>query len=187
MDATPTPIRRWIVLFSGFLQHRGDHSGISRLWSKLHATSCGHDSVVLFFPWSADTDGIAEWMFRCSPTAPRIILAGYSFGAQTACNLAGSLKNRGIGVESLVFCDAVRRTSYRLGWWRSLFPAIPIIIPSNVGEVWQFRQTLDWPRGHRVAAAGLETVVHSPAMLARTHKYMDDAADFHQRVAEVAA
>jgi hypothetical protein len=114
----------------------------------------------------------------------------------SAVLLARELAGCGINVRALVLSDPVYRHGYRLGQWRAMVPWSRIKVPTNVAEVWWFRQknprfgfrSGSWwhPSGHELLVETEETIVHGPWILEREHDSMDDAEEFHETASQVA-
>jgi hypothetical protein len=191
-------VAKWHLVISGFTQHRGDPTGSQRLWMELRA-AVGREpnTAVEFFCWNADWNAVAEWIWRCGPAGepPVVFVYAYSWGAGWGfVQLARELRKRGIDVRWAVLCDPVYRHPL-LPWlffWLSISRLFRprIVAPPNVDHVWYCVQRLDrWPqpRGHQViAAVPRATYVLGPLLLERTHHYMDDAPEWHERALETA-
>ena len=189
MPPMPT-IAEWHIVLSGFLQRAGDVNGVVLIWNELRRLVHGRpDAVAQLHSWNANLVDLAELIARTRPSEemPRVHIYGYSWGGQSAVNLARELGRRGVPVDRLVLSDAVYRHWYKLGWWRAFVPWLKIRVPDTVRRVTHFRQQQSLPMGHIVQAEnpGLTTV--DPVVLLRVdHKWMDDAAEFRCACLEAA-
>lgn len=186
------------ILFSGFTQRRGClGNGIEHLLDLLTWKLAKPTTLIELVPWYISPESIAArlvklWRncYRITGEPMRIHLIGYSFGGQTAANVAGLLEHEHAAVDCLTLCDPVRRRG-RL-WWASAFnPWASIEITANVQRVTWFEQRKRWlkewpvcsPIGHRVelangnAATTLEPVRHLSHC---NHLTIDNAAAFHR-------
>jgi pimeloyl-ACP methyl ester carboxylesterase len=195
------PIKRWIILFSGFRQDASEMTGTIRAWRTLYERHAGPTSVVAIHPWNTHARMIAH-MVRNNRNGemPDVVLGGYSFGGQTAVNVAEQLRLCGIFVRQLVLSDPVYRHNYYAGWWRSLMPFSTIYVPPNVQRVKYFLQenTRFWPlreggwiqpAGHRLVAevdekTGQRANIRPPVYLPHDHSNMDDAGEYHKALLE---
>ena len=91
------PVHRWVICFAGFCQDEGENIGVARLWRKLVTRCSGPNSVVLMREWHQPVGDLAGLIAQFNG-APDILICGYSYGGQTAVNLAGALQHRKIGV-----------------------------------------------------------------------------------------
>ena len=175
----------WHVVVAGFLQDRGQPNGMVRLWHDLHTAHAAPDTAVVFAAWDADAHALAEQIWRLqNARPPTVCLYGYSWGGQTAVNLARALGDRDLRVRHLVLTDPVCRHRWPVGWWRAFYPAFAvsrIAVPPNVDAVHWWRQRNSWPRaGDLTAEDPDQTLVHKARWAATaTHKYMDDLREFH--------
>ncbi|KKN11269.1 hypothetical protein LCGC14_1028260 [marine sediment metagenome] len=183
------PIKNWIICICGFLQSEGTPNGVVGLWSWLHSEHSVPDTRVELRAWNDRWSELAELIWRMRPADNHVSvkIVGYSFGGYSATLLAKELGKRGIEVRAMVLSDPVYRHWHRLGWWRAMWPWSEIKIPSNVREVWWFRQRQNLPRGHElVAEKPRNTTIHEPRVLKRDHAWMDDAAEFKNTAMVVA-
>lgn len=182
------PFRRVHVVVSGFLQRYGDRNGMARLWRALHSQADA-DTAILHQRWCDDFRDVAEfvWRYRATQGEPtRIALYGYSWGVAGCLRLARELQKRGMGVDYLVSSDGVYRHWYPLGSWRAMVSWSRLVVPSNVANVFWFRQRANLPAGHEIVAEDrAKTQVFKPVVLTSTHQYMDDAPMFHAKAIEV--
>ena len=142
----------WVVLIGGFTQKTYADNGLQRLWIALnrHSRPMVH---IAFREWSFSYRRLAERIFHVSRfdnLPPQVVVVGYSYGGQTALNFCRQLKRRGIEVEHLVLCDAVRRWISRIPTPSSLLRFWSLRVPDNVRSVRYFIQRVNHPRGHRV-------------------------------------
>lgn len=183
------PFRRVHVVVSGFLQRYGDRNGMARLWRALHAQADA-DTAILHQRWCDKFSDVAEfvWRYRATQGEPtRIALYGYSWGVSGCLRLARELQKRGMGVDYLVSSDGVYRHWYPLGSWRAMVSWSKLVVPSNVANVFWFRQRQNLPAGHDIVAEDrTKTQVFKPVVLTSTHQYMDDSPMFHAKAVEVA-
>ncbi len=183
-------IKTWHLLFRGFRQQEGDLSGMQHLWRKLLGQHGGPNTVVDCRAWWEDVDEIASNIFaHANSEPPTICLYGYSWGGFTAVKLARELLRRGLPVRYMVLSDAVYRHWYKLGQWRAFAPWSEIAVSDNVVEVYQFRQTCNRPRGHRLVADNPKaTLIHAPVTIVHIpHENMDDLSMFHNLAEDVAS
>lgn len=191
----PKPIKRWIILFSGFRQDASTMTGSVKVWRSLYDQHAGPQCVVSLYPWDTAARPLAH-MIRNNRNGedPEIILGGYSFGGQTAVNLAKQLQFCGLYVSKMVLADPVYRHRYYAGWWRSLMPWAKIAVPSNVQDCRYFLQKNEvfWPmrdggwiqpRGHRLYAQedfvdGARALIRDPIYLTCDHSNMDDSPHY---------
>ena len=151
------------IIISGFMQTNGSWNGCVKLWNKCYESL--HEPTVL--------------------RVGDVRIAAYSWGATGAVVLSRGLAKRGVPVKSITMSDGVYRHHYFAGNWRAFFPAYPIHVPANVGEVFTFVQRNNWPRGHRVVAKGSDTTIHEPIVVdGVTHQFMDDLGLWHDKVLE---
>jgi pimeloyl-ACP methyl ester carboxylesterase len=180
-----TDRQTWIVLFSGFTQKNHQLSGMQRLWKKLDRFRAPGVRICLR-EWDARYERLAERITLLTQDdyhTPMIIVAGYSYGGETAIRFCDELGKRGLDVRQLILCDAVRRWLARVPTPTSLLPWWRLTVPRNVDQVDWFRQHRNQPRGHDVVAADPEvTEVCGELVLDRIHEYCDDAPAFHQAV-----
>ncbi len=183
-------VKDWIVCLSGFTQNHGNLNGISRLWADLHNSWTGPPQrVIQYHTWHINAENLAEFIFRLRPDEgrPRILITGYSWGGQTALNLASELNERGLPVARMVLCDPIYRYPMWIGRWTAFLDRIKLTVPPNVDELHWFYQRRNKPSGHEpVASDGSTTLVHGGVELKRTHEYMDDAQEYHDKVHECA-
>jgi thioesterase domain-containing protein len=180
-------IHNWHILYSGFRQHAGLQTGMSRLWYEIRADLASPDTCVELRPWDEEYANMAEFVKLCqNETPPRIVLYGYSWGGFTATLLAKELQRRSLDVDHLVLCDAVYRHWYMLGWWRAFAVWKKIKIPANVRRVTWFRQQQSWPRGHALVAEDKATLIDPVRMLHADHVWMDDDPEFRKIAKQIA-
>ncbi len=185
--AKPTArIHGWHIVISGFLQHRGKANGMSRLWRTLHAKHAAPDTVVELHAWNDNWDALAEFMGRSSTIAPRIKIYAYSWGGASALKLARALLLRKVSVGYMVLSDPVYRHWYALGQCRSFWPWSVLRLPMKVGNVFTFRQKINWPRGHAVVKTDHNTHVWPPVEIKLSHQAMDDSKAFQIECERVA-
>lgn len=184
LRGTELSVDTWIVVISGFLQNKGEPNGITRIWRQLHAKMTDSTSVVYHLTWDSDIKATAEFMFRYSNRhqRPKILLAGYSWGGQTAANLAFELDRRGLHVDQFVTADAVHRHKYWFGRWRAMVPWSKIRIPDSVKRVTWFRQKMNKPAGHQLVGKN----VGDPIELHVAHQYADDAVVVENTILKLA-
>lgn len=175
-------VAAWHIVLSGFLQDEGRPTGMVRLWDDLCRRFLTSSTRCLLREWSADTNAIAELIWRLRNfEPPRICLYAYSWGCPSAMTLARQLRRRGLAVDRMVLSDPVYRHWFAAGNWRVLFGRREIVVPSNVRHVTWYRQDLDWPRGHNlVAEEPIGTRLDDPIIANVGHGYMDDLRLFHQ-------
>lgn len=191
-------IREWHVVISGFQQQSGTLNGIARIWLDLVQLLATRSTArVELLTWNDDVGNLAETISRVTNTLnsatnrrvePVVNIYGYSWGGMSAVNFARELQRRGINVQNMVLSDAVYRHWYWLGWWRAFAPWRAIWIPGNVvGQVIQFRQKKNWPRGHAIKAVNPGvTKLGSVRWLQAEHCWMDDQPAFRFACLEAA-
>lgn len=195
-NARQTSILAWDIVISGFLQSEGTDNGMVRLWRELRKHASPHRCVELR-AWNDNWRDLAKLIASTWNTmggkTPVVRIYGYSWGGYSATILARELAKRGVPVRAMVLSDAVYRHWYWLGNWRAFAPWKTIRIPSNVEQVFWFRQSRDLPMGHKVRARDPRaTTVHPVNSPTRTlsryigHTQMDDLAAFHAKCLEVA-
>lgn len=186
------------VCISGFTQTQGRGHGVFRLSESLveRGFNEGIARRVWYLKWNEHWRRWAEHVELIALLHNREILVGvfgYSWGGGWgAIEFARELRRLGIGVRSMVLCDPVFRSWNPLLRYRSFFhrdvPLLgaPVIkIPSNVGEVYSFHQTMNRPQAHRLLPEN-GTTIHPSQRLFRTHEAMDDAPEFHKQAIFVA-
>jgi len=189
LDST---IERWHICFAGFLQDEGSaDAGMVKLWRDLRVHASERCCVELR-SWDDDVDALAELIWRMRSTPPPVVrLYGFSWGGSTALRLCEQLQCRGLYVASVVLSDAVYRSHWRLGVWRSVVGSPTLWVPRNVDYVWHARQKTDKRiRGHEVIARSGDpdvTKIDGPEWAVLHHRYMDDFGLFQDRALKVAA
>lgn len=176
-------ISYWAILFSGFGQRVG-LSGVDSIYRDCRRKASATSEVLLQY-WSDDPEALADRIVRHSPTSgpEGIVIAGYSWGGQTAINLCESLRDRGLKVTELVLCDPVARSPLWFRWWRALLPNRTIRVPGNVTRVWSCYQRANLPQGHRVIGEPGQDVIERELFGVR-HEHMDDRYKFREVVLE---
>ena len=187
------------VLISGFNQHSGKGTGMSRLLEKFRADChyCNGSSITELYRWDHRWDWLAQDIWRTSnygDRTPLVNIYAYSWGAGWgSIRLARNLLGYGIKVNTMVLSDPVYRHPWIALRWLSMIKRKPfllgsrvITIPSNVGQVHSFRQEMNLPQGHHLICDGDNTKLHSPVLLQRIHTQMDDATEFHDSCLEEA-
>ena len=183
-------ITKRIICITGFLQRLYTPNGVERLWMKLRENE-GPNCCVSLLPWDTDWRGFAEHVLRTGPpyqSTIEIKVAAYSWGAGYGfIKLAQQLNKRGIGIKTAVLSDPVYRNVWAL--WRSLWSPIlgepKIYIPSNVDEVYYFRQREFRPYGCQCVAEDMDcTKIVDCGLLQAPHIWMDEAEPFHRKAIE---
>ena len=181
-------INTWHVPISGFTQTLDRSNGIHKLWIKLRSVVDKQTCIIHPQVWNANFAELAEfiWMMSQGNGVPTIKVYAYSWGCGHGfVRLAKELRKRGLTIQTAVLCDPVFHSWWRP--WRAMVFSPNIEIPSNVEEVFWFRQYRNHPQ-----ATGLveedkdETNIHSPVVLDREHAYMEDAVEFHDMCLRVA-
>ena len=181
--------KKWIVPITGFTQSIDRPNGFDSLWHKLRELPelDGSSSVVMTpQEWSASFGHIANFIHRHKNGSeePLIYVFAYSWGCGRGfIRLAKELKKRGMSIQHAVLCDPVFHSWARI--WRSMVFSPAIKIPSNVHRVSWFRQKQNRPRATELVATGKYTVIDQPIWLKRSHEWMDDAPEFHEKCLEV--
>lgn len=184
------PVERWCNIITGYTQHGGTPTLLNSLAHELENRFCGPGVRVRQHAWNDNWTHYAEAVRRSSTYAPKVVAVGYSWGGGWGLvKLAQALDGYGIKIAKAVLVDPVYRHPYPWGQWRAFLPFIPIAIPANVGEVWQFRQTTNWPCGHRLMAEDPKaTTIHDARIVINArHDQMDDHAtciNFARQIAE---
>lgn len=180
------PVRLWVFVITGFLQSRGTRSRMIALWKQAHDVLNHPEIVVALRHWNCDWEAEAEFVYRLSSTRTRVVTFAYSYGAGWGVpQLAEHLAGRGVDVTRAILSDPVHRHPSILCRWTSLFPGlIPVSIPENVHHVESYRQSMNWPRAHRLIAEGNLTTITKPIDLGVPHQSMDDHPTFIGRCLE---
>lgn len=186
------------VCISGFTQGPGQGHGVFRLSEQLMLAGHNRDAHrrVWYLRWNEDWRKWANHVELIAGMHNRDVLVAvhaYSWGAGWgAMEFARYLRRRGIGVPYMVLSDPVYRSRLVSFRWQSLlgrdlpfFDGPTIRVPSNVGEVWSFHQTINRPAGHRLLPEN-GTIIHPSVRLLREHGAMDQAPEFHEQAAMVA-
>lgn len=183
-------IFRFHVPIMGFTQDTSCESGMEKIWRMLRE-SLPLETQCLVHPqtWDADFDALAEFIWRNGAPGTAVNIYAYSWGCGHGfVRLSKALKIRGIPVPKAVLCDPVYHSWIRP--WRGLFHGScnpPIIVPENVWHIDSFFQRLNRPQGTSLRMMNRAGSQSEPVELQRSHPYMDDADEFHQKVLEVAA
>lgn len=187
--ATHKPIKRWIIVISGFTERLGDSTGTRKLWRTLRRCHVDEQTAVLVFTWRDDWEQIAEFIFQESQNGnrPQIVVAAYSWGAGHGfIELAYELGRRGLIVDRAVLCDPVYYSWLPL--WLARFvkaisPRSQITVPRNVEHVVWFRQSGSRLRGHVVVPFDAEhTHVGAGIPMQCDHTHADDQQVWHDAV-----
>lgn len=175
-------ITAWHVPISGFTQTLDRSNGIHKLWTKLRAVVDKQTCVIHPQVWNANFAELAEfiWMMSQGNGAPAIKVYAYSWGCGHGfIRLAKELRRRGMRIRTAVLCDPVFHSWWRP--WRAMILCPQIVVPSNVDEVFWFRQYQNRPCGTALMEADEDqTEIHEAIVLDREHAYMDDAQEFHE-------
>lgn len=177
------------VCISGLTQTEARPHGIFNLSEKLIENGYNSESSrVHLLPWSHDWAGYAErlWLIGQRRNCDLMInVYAYSWGVGFgALNLARELANRGIPIRCLVASDGVYRSPLKSFLWLSMLSrdwttvSPTIRFPENVEHGYAFHQSKNRPCGHRIYSG--DWLIPSTE-LDRTHQYMDDAPEFHDR------
>lgn len=183
-------IRQWHIPISGFTQTINRQTGFDRLWKRFRPLASEEVSLLPPQSWNANFSAIAEFIHRMNSETdpPDIRIYAYSWGCGHGfVRLSRELLKRGLDVHCAVLCDPVYHSWWRP--WRALCTgtwAAPIKIPSNVREVFWFRQFQNRPQATELAQTGKQTLIHKPTVLKANHEWMDDQAEFHTKCLEVA-
>ena len=173
-----------IVCISGFTQTLARPTGIEKLWMKLRQFE-SPECRVSILEWDSNWESFAEHCFRTANGSRKdfsALICAYSWGVGYGfLKLANEFKKRGLKVPYAVLCDGV----YHSGVfpWRAVMSPFwkpKIKIPSNVGEVWWFRQFENKPAGHDLVAEDHKsTNINDPTVLDVHHAWCDDSHWFH--------
>lgn len=180
-------IEHYHILIGGFAQSRATvDNGIDQLEQLVHEEHGSSTTRSVYLPWSSDVKEVARWMHKHSNDFPRIQLAGYSFGGQTAVDLATELSEYVLAVESLTLVDAVcRRARHPLGWLSAVNPFARIRVPENVERLAVFRQAQSWPRGHQVVIDRSTTLIAN-RLIETSHSMIDSESQVRLRILQQA-
>lgn len=180
-------MREWHIVISGFQQRRGKLNGMVTIWRDLIDIVQSKPSArVELLLWSDSVSEMAEQIKLLSPELemPIVNIYGYSWGGQSAVNLAKELRRRSIKVNRLTLSDPVYRASrflmfFWLLQWRAFWDSYTITVPDNVLRATAFYQRSNYPRGHLLKAAnpGL-TEIDEPVIVNTDHCWMDQNDDF---------
>ncbi len=174
------PISRWLVAIAGFCQDVGENVGMSKLWRAWQAEHGGPNAVALFCEYSHDVAELAALIRQYrGGSDPDIVIAGYSWGGQTAANLCRELYP--LPIRRLILSDAIYRSRWCAELAHLLGQRATLEVPSNVARVDWWRQTVGWPHGHEVVAEDplLTRVAPCRTVLTVGHQGMDEVRDFH--------
>src|SRR5690606_8558784 len=141
--------------------------------------------------WDADAKATALGLRNLG--AEKVIIAGYSWGGQTAANLADELRKLSVEVPAMVLADPVRRVPLLSARWVSLnpkFSSIPFVgdiqIPINVKNDYSCVQKIVKTQGWRLKVDSNFTKFGCEVLLPTFHHVtMDDAPPFHTKVIQV--
>lgn len=188
-------MREWHIVISGFAQRRGTLNGMVTIWKDLIDIVQSKPSArVELLLWNDNIADMAELIKRTSPDLemPIVNIYGYSWGGQTAVNLAKELRRRSIKVNHLTLSDPVYRASrflmfFWLLQWRSFWDSFKINVPDNVIRATAFYQRSNYPRGHFLQAnnPGL-TEIDEPVILNTDHCWMDNQDEFRKACRQAA-
>jgi len=178
------PIKVWIVSATGFRQSRRAVSGLELLWRKLRSLASAEVCVLTPQEWDGDAEAMADWIDRNSAPYARVFFTGYSYGGGVYfLRLAKALDAQGMGIETAVLCDAVRRFKFLkfLSW--SIFRRWFLLsVPANVETVYAFHQRADsLLQGHDVCADDPDcTAVHMVELPGYDHCSIDESGSYHR-------
>ncbi len=195
MNRHTNRFKNFHIVISGFLQNEGKPHGMIRLWGNLYHEHACDDTLVIMKTWNDNMDSLAELIWRTINTEVDAFIKvyAYSWGGAAAMKLAKALKKRGLKIHVMVLSDAIYRHSYWLGNWRAFVRCLEIVVPSNVGPVWWFKQKSKFGKisGHDIVAdqSGIgfdKATVFAPVLCNCSHQYMDDNLLFHNKAHEIA-
>lgn len=208
-------IPNWLIVYNGYLRNFGNPTeGMPGLYRRLWHMFPGVNVVPLL--WDSNPNDIAEEIYRMSKngddTEPRVMMAGYSWGAGYGCiRLARQLKDRGVEIEAMILADAVYHfgpswthgphlpflPGWRLGiaqpiaywpWLRFGSMWRPTIqVPTNVkagGLHWYIQQN-SYLRGHELMR-GNKSAENRYLVPNRIHHVMDECPEFQAQVIQTA-
>lgn len=185
-----------IILISGFRQSLCDFtsSGLLDCYRMLRGRlRNSRDVDCHMLTWDADMDMFADFIkglhsvndldltrgVGMSPiSAPKVVIAGYSWGGAAAIRLAKAFGP--LAVEHLILVDPVYRHWYWLGQWRAFWPWKRLDVSTNVKNVTWMRQDYDFPRSHHVVRHP-PTRLHGPYTIDLPHRKIDN----HHSVCDV--
>lgn len=175
-------IKKYHILIGGFTQERATSgNGIDQLESLIYEQYGGKQARCVYLPWYCNTRAIARWIQKYSDL-PSIQIAGYSFGGQTAVDLAEELSKMLLPVERMTLVDAVcRRTRLPIGWLAAVNPLASINVPENVEYLSIYRQNVSWPRGHKIRVTNMTEVV-CDEMIDCSHTVIDNLVPIRLRI-----
>jgi pimeloyl-ACP methyl ester carboxylesterase len=187
-------ITEWFGFVTGFQQREGGATPFEKLHRRVQKHAGGPNTVVVIRSWRDSAKDFAQRIHNWrNGHAPRIVLAGFSYGGYSAVEICRELQKFHIAVDHLFLIDPVARWLYR---WPSIFSMLnilPITIPANVRRATVWRQTRNRPRGANVRVEskpgeyqdnvnrGTHLVI-DPAFKFVTHENMDDQWDVNQRI-----
>ena len=175
----------------GFTQAWDSETGQERLWRKLRST-CPKDLVLDPIPWDANMKFAARFIDRNTPPDSPLYGYFYSWGGgwffPRVCKELQKLKRR---FNTVVLCDAVSRTKWLPSWlpinFLSMTDIPKLVVPSNVDNVYWFRQQENRPAGHRIVSASSKTKIYPGRWMDVPHNVIDDHKDYHNLAIKVAS
>jgi hypothetical protein len=189
-------VKHWHFILSGYSQNYATPTGCERIWGALDdmLAETGPGTRVLYFPWNAPFEQIAEMVKRCSAQGTCVRVYAYSWGAGYGfITLTKELNRRGIGVRHAVLCDPVWRRPgipAALNWVGSLssvWAKGKLDIPASVDEVTWAYQRNNHPDGDEPVAKGAKTRINPGVkLLDAVHASADDSEWFYDTSLRVA-
>lgn len=174
-------MKTWIICISGYTQKRGVSSGTVELWHLMRQYSAPEVCVQLKL-WNDDFEDYAAFIRRNSDRDARILVCAYSWGAGHGfLRLAKALQGH-CKIDCAVLCDPIYRSRLLSMRWLAFSPWPKITIPTNVQDVYWFRQEVDRPRSHDLRASDDEmTWIHPAEVLPLPHTEIDNSPVYHER------
>jgi pimeloyl-ACP methyl ester carboxylesterase len=177
------PITSQVRICMGFRQDEGEQSGSETLYYAIREAHGDWPREVRLHTWRTNARDIAEAIDYQSAVKAWIVLIGYSWGGQTAVNIASELQARGRSVALLFLLDAVHRSRNPLRYYRSYYNyGASIKVPECVKQVYSYRQTANYPRGNRIVV-GPDTkhTEHFVSRLIR-HEHLDELVQIQTHI-----
>lgn len=185
-------ITTWHILISGFTQTLGKDNGMSKLWRDMRHLS-GPDTCVQLVVWNIDWNDFARFIKNNSSGDAIVRVYAYSWGAGWgAQRLSAQLYDLCVGIEYMVLCDPVFRTTWLPDWFnfapRSIFGKQKIEYAPSVSSIDWFYQRQNKPCGHEpVILNNPFGYVSEGIELKYNHEDMEDSPEFHKHAIQVAS
>ena len=165
-------------------------TGVEKLQEALRIKCTCVETIVLLKSWRDFPASLAQRIANRCPDDydPTIVSIGYSWGGYSAVLFARELQKRGLTIDHLLLCDAVWRSSFMIGYPLSLTDLFTIKIPSNVKNLYTWRQTANTPRGSNIKLEdeGFTNWVSDEVLPHIEHQHIDDYRPFRLKAMELA-